>query len=60
MNECDPLTCVTVLFKEVEGKTKVTLLHSGWRKTEEWQEAKEYFQHAWAGAFKILEALIND
>lgn len=58
MNQADPLTHVTVIFIKVMGGTKVTLLHTGWRSSEEWTEAKDYFSHAWFGAFKILEDLI--
>lgn len=60
MNDCDPLTIVTIIFEAIDKGTKVTLLHSGFRKSDEWQEAKDYFTHAWSGAFKILESLLND
>lgn len=60
MNNVRPLTNVTVLFNELEpGKTKVTLLHTGWRQGEDWDMARQYFISAWSGAFRQLESMIN-
>lgn len=60
MNNVRPLTNVTVLFNELgPGKTKVTLLHTGWRQGEKWDWARKYFVSAWSGAFRQLESLIN-
>lgn len=59
MNEVQPLTNVTVVFTpRVEG-TKVTLIHTGWRASAEWEEARQYFINAWGGAFKKLEKSVN-
>jgi uncharacterized protein YndB with AHSA1/START domain len=59
MNECEPLTHVTVAFipGEEEGKpcTEVHLVHTGWRGTPEWEEAREWFVRNWKGAFAELE-----
>ena len=54
-----PLTNITVLFIEEEDKTKITLLHTGWREGSEWEEARQYFLGAWQGAFKQLEELVS-
>lgn len=59
MNKADPLTQVVVMFSGVGNETKVTLLHSGWQHSDHWNEAKEYFDHAWYGAFQVLKELIE-
>ncbi len=60
MNQVSPLTNVTVLFSVVEeSKTKVTLIHTGWRDDEDWENARQYFINAWGGAFQGLEKLVN-
>jgi uncharacterized protein YndB with AHSA1/START domain len=63
MNEVDPLTQVTVFFTSCNEVltpcTDVYLLHSGWRVTEEWEEAREYFARAWETAFAEMETTIN-
>lgn len=63
MNGADPLTHVAVFFVPlpVEAETtEVHLLHSGWRSSDEWEEARLWFERAWSEAFKQLEAHIND
>jgi uncharacterized protein YndB with AHSA1/START domain len=59
MNECRPLTHVTVAFvpSEEGGKprTEVHLVHTGWRATPAWEEARQWFVRNWEGAFKALE-----
>jgi len=60
MNDVRPLTNVTVLFSRIENnKTKVTLIHTGWRLGNNWEAARQYFIKAWAGALKQLEILVN-
>jgi len=60
MNKLRPLTNVTFLFTKIENnKTKVTLIHTGWRQDEKWEDARQYFIKAWSGAFKQLENLVN-
>ncbi|NAY93342.1 hypothetical protein GTQ34_15635 [Muricauda sp. JGD-17] len=54
MNNVRPLTQVTVLIREKSDETKVTLIHSGWRRSKEWEEAEQYFANAWRGAFMQL------
>ncbi len=59
MNEADPLTHVAVLFtpagKPAAGTT-VRVLHTGWRRTPEWQEARRWFERNWTAAFERLAA----
>lgn len=60
MNKVRPLINVTILFNEVgKSKTKVTLLHTGWRHSKGWEEARLYFIKSWSGALKALENLVN-
>lgn len=59
MNEVDPLTHVSVFFIPLshvskQPCTEVHLIHSGWRNSKEWQEAREYFVRSWINAFKEL------
>lgn len=63
MNEADPLTHVTVFFtpcnEVLTPCTDVYLVHSGWRATPAWEEARAFFVRAWESAFVELETLIN-
>jgi uncharacterized protein YndB with AHSA1/START domain len=60
MNETDPLTHVTVAFVPAgEGGTEVHLVHTGWRDTPEWEEAREWFVRNWEGAFAALQKLVE-
>lgn len=63
MNEADPLTHVTISFIPRGSfempETEVHLIHSGWRNSPEWEEAKNYFDRAWAIAFGELEKRVN-
>jgi uncharacterized protein YndB with AHSA1/START domain len=60
MNTVRPLTNVTIFFREhCTGKTKVALLHTGWREGDNWESARQFFIQAWAGAFKKLENIVN-
>jgi uncharacterized protein YndB with AHSA1/START domain len=40
-------TRVDIYFERVEALTKVRVEHSGWQWGEEWDEAYEFFDHAW-------------
>ena len=61
MNTVHPLTNVTVIFHERSpGKTKVVLLHTGWREGDNWESARQFFIQAWQGAFKKLEGIVNE
>ena len=58
-NAADPLTHVTVSFIPEGKRTKVHLVHSGWRSTPEWGEARAWQERAWAGALGALEKEVN-
>ena len=58
MNSADPLTHVVIFLSSREDerdKTNLFLFHSGWRKTQEWQEARNYFDKAWKIAIENLK-----
>jgi uncharacterized protein YndB with AHSA1/START domain len=58
-NDADPLTHAVVFFiPEGEG-VQVHLLHSGWRSSAEWEEARQWQDRAWGVAFKELEKQVN-
>jgi hypothetical protein len=63
MNDADPLTHVVVFFApgddSTTGSTDVHLIHSGWRSTAEWEEARQWFEVAWRTAFAELTDRIN-
>ncbi|MFX1255071.1 MAG: SRPBCC domain-containing protein [Promethearchaeota archaeon] len=65
MNEADPLTHVVVSFipcnkiNDQSPCTEVYLVHSGWRSSAEWEEARLWFKKAWQNAFEDLKKLIN-
>jgi uncharacterized protein YndB with AHSA1/START domain len=58
MNRADPLTHVVVFFiscsEEANACTDVYLVHSGWRSSPDWEEARQWFENAWNGAFERL------
>lgn len=64
MNDADPLTHVVVLFfagrsDDSAEWTDVHLIHSGWRSTAEWEEARQWFEVSWHGAFAELSSQLN-
>jgi uncharacterized protein YndB with AHSA1/START domain len=63
MNDVDPLTHVVVSFVDrTEGSkpmTEIHLVHSGWRSSAEWEEARVYFEKAWTGAFEKMSTVIQ-
>ncbi len=60
MNNVDPLTHVVVSFVPTgHTATEVHLVHSGWRCSSEWEEAREWFVKVWGGAFGELEKKVN-
>lgn len=59
MNNVRPLTNVTVIFTTQGDQTRVTLIHTGWRDTDDWEQARQYFVNAWKGAFSQLEKYVN-
>jgi hypothetical protein len=59
MFDADPLTHVTVSFASCddgsEPCTEVHLVHSGWRSSPEWEEARQWFERAWSNVFEELK-----
>lgn len=53
-NAADPLTHVVVSFHGEGSGTAVTLVHSGWRSSAEWQQALAWQRVAWDMAFDAL------
>jgi uncharacterized protein YndB with AHSA1/START domain len=58
MNNVRPLTNVTVLFIPFQGSTEIHLLHTGWRDTTEWEEARQWFDKAWGNALVELNSYV--
>ena len=55
-NGADPLTHVTVALIPQSGGTMLHLVHSGWRSSSEWEEARIWQERAWKMA---LDALVQ-
>jgi uncharacterized protein YndB with AHSA1/START domain len=58
MNNVRPLTSVTVFFIPCQDSTEVHLLHTGWRDTAEWEEARQWFDKAWGNALAELKSYV--
>jgi uncharacterized protein YndB with AHSA1/START domain len=58
MNNVRPLTDVTVFFIPRQGSTEVHLIHTGWRDTPEWEEARQWFVRNWEDAFAELNSYV--
>ncbi len=58
-NMADPLTHVVVFFIPDGSSTVVHLVHSGWRSSPEWEEARQWQERAWTVAFEALKANVN-
>lgn len=60
MNSADPLTHVAVSFVPTShSTTELHLVHSGWRGSPEWEEARQWFANAWKQAFGELKNKIE-
>jgi uncharacterized protein YndB with AHSA1/START domain len=59
-NQADPLTHVVVCFIPDQGGTDVHLIHSGWRSSAEWEEARQWQERAWSGALEELVGRVNN
>ena len=64
MNNADPLTHVVVSFipvgTEANPATEVQLVHSGWRDTVEWEEARVFFVRAWKQTLEKLVTVVSE
>jgi uncharacterized protein YndB with AHSA1/START domain len=61
MNVAQPLTHVAIFFLPVSATTtEAHLLHTGWGDTPAWDEARQWFERAWSGAFAALKNQVNE
>lgn len=63
MNIAEPLTHVVVFFLPCNNTTPpctdVHVIHSGWRNSEEWEKARQFFENAWEKELTELRQLVN-
>lgn len=59
MNEVRPLTNVVISFIPYSEGTEVHLLHTGWRDTPESEEARQFFDKAWAVSLSELQKYVG-
>ena len=59
LNYLRPLTSVVVSFFPTNEGTEVHLLHSGWRDSDQWNAAYDYFVRNWKVAFDTLDQVVN-
>jgi uncharacterized protein YndB with AHSA1/START domain len=59
MNEANPLTNIVVFFIPLEQSTEVYLVHTGWGDTEEWEEARQWFDRTWKTALLELQKYVD-
>ncbi|UCE04624.1 MAG: SRPBCC domain-containing protein [bacterium] len=64
MNNADPLTQVVVSFfpcgDGADPCTEVHIIHTGWRNSSEWEEARMFFEKAWSNVLKELRKAVNE
>jgi uncharacterized protein YndB with AHSA1/START domain len=58
-NAADPLTHVVVFFIPRGECTQVHVVHSGWRSSQEWEEARKWQERAWAISLDRLRQTVN-
>jgi uncharacterized protein YndB with AHSA1/START domain len=56
MNTEPPKTRVKVSFEDGGDRTKLAIEHTGWGKSEEWEEARTWHVNAWKG---VLDSLVS-
>lgn len=54
-SNADPLTHVVVTFIPDGATTRLHLVHSGWRSSAQWEEARQWQAKAWDAALAELE-----
>ncbi|WP_455294180.1 SRPBCC family protein [Vibrio parahaemolyticus] len=59
-NFADPLTHVVISFIPNGLNTVIHLVHSGWRSTPEWDEARQWQERAWNVALNSLQVLASN
>jgi len=58
-NQADPLTHVVVFFIPEAEATEMHLIHSGWRHSDAWEEARQWQEQAWKIALQALEEYVK-
>ena len=58
-NGANPLTHVTVAFIAERSGTRLHLVHTGWRSSADWEEARVWQEKAWSIALKELERVVQ-
>lgn len=59
MNDCDNLTLVQIKVEPVQDGTLVTLLHTGWKQSDEWNQAFEWHVQAWRQMLESLKSKLE-
>ena len=59
-NTADPLTHVVVTVLPEGSGARVHLVHSGWRSSLEWEEARAWQEKSWTGAFDTLKRVARE
>lgn len=59
MNNVRPLTNVAVFFTSFQSGAEVHILHTGWRDTVEWREARLWFDRTWQTALSELQDYVE-
>jgi len=60
MSAVRPLTNVVVFFIPHPDGTEVYLLHTGWKDTAEWEEARKWFDKAWTKTLSKLQNYVSE
>lgn len=60
MNDTRPLTNVSVFLIPTSDGSEAHLVHTGWRDTVEWEEARKWFGKAWTVALSQLQNSIEE
>lgn len=58
-NSADPLTHVVVAFVQEDTGTRIHIVHSGWRSSDEWEEARSWQEKAWINALRRLDQALT-
>ncbi len=62
MDGADPKTHCVIFFLPVGDsgtETDVHLVHSGWRSSKEWEDARQWYADAWEHALSTLRSVVN-
>lgn len=59
MNNVRPLTNVVAFFTSFQSGSEVHLLHTGWRDTNEWEQARQLFDRTWKAVLSELQVYVE-